>query len=314
MYLTQQITEVSLYYKDARKVVAEFILQKKSDLNYYSMQEIADLTFTSKPTLVRFAKALGFTGWREFMIAFIEEMHQQESHYTDIDSNLPFKANASTKEIIRKISDLQIESIRETADLMDVHTLERAVSMLLEANRIALFGISPNTLVGELFRRKMQTIGKIVNIPMIDESGTHSHSLSADDCAIIISYSGNNEMREPMCFIKTLKDNEVSLIGITSGGNNYIRENINCVFTISSRERLYSKISNFSTEVSVLNILNVVFSLLFCKNYEQNLEYKIRSSKKWEYRRNATLNEMKEEVAGDKTVNRPQSKMGRIKK
>lgn len=299
MYLSQQITEASLCYNDARKIVAEFLLQKKSDLIYYSMQEIAELTFTSKSTLVRFAKTLGFTGWREFMAAYIEELHTHESHYLDIDSNLPFKENDSATDIIRKISDLQIESIRETADLIDVPTLERAVDMLMKANRIAILGISPNTLVGELFRRKMQSIGKIVNIPLVDESGTYSHSLSADDCVIIISYSGNNELVEPMYFIKTLKENGVSLIGITGGGNNYIRENISCVFTISSRERLYSKISNFSTEVSVLNILNILFSLLFCKNYQKNLDYKIQAAKKWEYKRKAILNEMKEDPVED---------------
>ncbi|ETA79738.1 MurR/RpiR family transcriptional regulator [Youngiibacter fragilis] len=309
MYLFQLITETSLKYKDARKTIAEFILQEKNDLTYYSMKEIADLTFTSKPTLVRFAKALGFSGWREFMVAFLDELHQQESHYAGIDSNLPFKEDDSTSDIIRKISELEIESIHETTDLMEVPTLELAVKRLLSANRIALFGISPNTLVGELFRRKMQSIGKIVNIPMIDEGGTFSHSLGPNDCAIILSYSGNNESREPMSFIRILKENEVPLIGITSGGKNYIRENIDCVFTISSRERLYSKISNFSTEVSVLSIFNIIFSLLFCENYQKNLEYKIKASRKLEYRRNADLNEMREDSSENKPVEKPVKKL-----
>lgn len=295
MYLFQQIEEAFMLYDDSKKKVAEFILQKRSKLTDYSMQEIAKLTYTSKPTLVRFAKALGFAGWKEFMKAYVEETHYQETHFSGVDPNFPFSENDSTKDIITKISDLQIESILDTADSLDIALLDMATDVLLKSNHIALFGISPNTLIGELFRRRMESIGKLVFISSVDESGMLSSSLKPDDCALVISYSGNNEAREPMRFINVMKKNHVPIIGITSGGNNYIRENIECVLTISSRERLYSKISGFSTEVSVLNILNILFSCCFARDYQKNLEYKIKNSRILEYRRSASLYDMKEE-------------------
>ena len=91
-----------------------------------------------------------------------------------------------------------------------------------------------------------------------------------------------------------LKQNKVKLIGITGGGNNYIRERVDCVLSISSRERLYTKISNFSTEESILIILNVLFSCYFARNYEKNLRYKTENSRTLEISREASLKEMKE--------------------
>ncbi|MBT9777351.1 SIS domain-containing protein [Clostridium sp. MCC353] len=295
MYLFQRIEETFMLYDDSKKKVAEFILQKRSKLTHYSMQEIAEATYTSKPTLVRFAQALGYAGWKEFMKAFVEEAYYQESHFSDIDPNYPFSISDSTKDIITKISDLQVESILDTADLLDTAALEQAAERILNAAHVTLFGISPNNLLGELFRRKMESIGRLVYISAVDESGMLSSSLTADDCAVMISYSGNNENREPMRFIKKLQENQVPMIGITSGGNNYIRENIDCILTISSRERLFSKISGFSTEASILSILNILFSCCFVKNYERNLEYKIKNSKNFEFRRRASLVDMKEE-------------------
>lgn len=98
-----------------------------------------------------------------------------------------------------------------------------------------------------------------------------------------------------MRYIKTLKDQEVDLIGITSGGNNYIRKNIDCVLTISSREKLYSKISNFTTETSILHIFNLLYACCFAKNYDQNYVHKVQNSQELEYRRNASLFDMQEE-------------------
>lgn len=295
MYLFQQIEEMKFQYNDARKAVAEFVLEQRGRLETYSMKEIAGMTYTSKPTLVRFAQSLGFSGWKEFMQAFIKEEHYQESHYMDIDANLPFAQEDSLEDIIRKITDLQVESILDTADLMEPAVLEEAVNRLMKSRRTAIFGMSPNTLVGQLFRRKMATIGRIVTVPPSDESGTLAYALGPEDLAIVVSYSGNNVNREPMHYIPIFEQNQVPMIGITGGGRNYIREHADCVLTISSRERLYSKISNFSTEASMQSIFNILYSCCFAKDYERNLSYKIHNSTALEYRRNATLNEMKEE-------------------
>lgn len=296
MYLFQKIEEVSIQYADARKNIAEFLLNERSRVKNYSMKQIADLTFTSKPTLVRFAKNMGFSGWTEFIKDFLTESHYQETHFSEIDPNMPFLQMDNIDEIINKICKLQIESLRDTAKIMESSKIEEAGNILLSSRHIAIFGISPNTILGELFKRKMESIGKLVFIANMGESGIIANSLQEQDCAILISYSGNNENREPMRYIKTFKDNNVKLIGITSGGENYIREHISCTLTISTHERLFTKISGFATEESINFILNILFAYCFSQNYTQNYKHKIDNSISLEKRRRATLNEMKEEI------------------
>ena len=99
MYLFQRIEEMTIEYQDARSVIAEFLLNEKSHLYQYTMDEIAHLTYTSKPTLVRFAKGLGFHGWKDFMRSLIEEVKYLESHETTIDVNFPEPYVVSTDEI-----------------------------------------------------------------------------------------------------------------------------------------------------------------------------------------------------------------------
>lgn len=282
-------------YHDARYAVGEFVLHEQSNLHKYTINQIAEYSYTSKATVVRFAKTLGFDGWKEFMKAFISEMKYLEQHKADADVNYPFDAKSSVNEIIDSIKKVQIESIQDSADLLDVEMLEKVVHYLIKAKHIIIFGLSPNIFIGELFRRKMITIKKQVDIAKLGEMGIISNTLTEDDCAIMISYSGNNEHAEPMCYIPTLLENKVSVIGITSGGDNYMRKELDCVLTMSSKERLYTKISNFATEESLQYIFNVLFSCYFAKHYQDNNLYKLQNSKILESSRWAVLKSMKDE-------------------
>ncbi|MFR6360789.1 MurR/RpiR family transcriptional regulator [Amedibacterium intestinale] len=293
--MLQKIEELMMEYHDARYAVGEFVLHEQSNLHKYTINQIAEYSYTSKATVVRFAKTLGFDGWKEFMKAFISEMKYLEQHKADADVNYPFDAKSSVNEIIDSIKKVQIESIQDSADLLDVEMLEKAVHYLIKAKHIIIFGLSPNIFIGELFRRKMITIKKQVDIAKLGEMGIISNTLTEDDCAIMISYSGNNEHAEPMCYIPTLLENKVSVIGITSGGDNYMRKELDCVLTMSSKERLYTKISNFATEESLQYIFNVLFSCYFAKHYQDNNLYKLQNSKILESSRWAVLKSMKDE-------------------
>lgn len=299
MLLFQQVEEMAHSHTDARHVIGEFLLKEKSNIKKYTMQEIAEKSYTSKSSLVRFAKALGFQGWKDFIEKFLNDTYYEESHYTDIDPNFPIEEGESTKNIVYKISNLMVESILDTTDQLNLKEIDKAVDFMTEANQIALLGQSPNTYLGNLFRRKMMSIGKNVLLSSGWDQGLLARTLHKDDCAILISYSGNNENRTPMNFIPMLQEKEVPIVAITGLGNNFLRRNADCVLSMSSRERLYTKIGTFSTEESIAFILNTLYACYFVKNYQSNLCYKIDASKHLEkrYSRYADIREETEEPA-----------------
>lgn len=270
-------------------------MREKSHLYRYSIQEIADATYTSKAALVRFAKELGFSGWRAFLKAFVEEQKYQESHYTDIDPNFPFTAQSSRQDIINQICSLQVESVLDTADLLDHAPLEAAAALLKCSRRVGLFDISPNNLLGELFARKMLSIGRVIDVPARGTFGLLASALEKTDCAIIISYSGNSGVKETGAILPILQKAEVPIIAITSAGENLLRSAAQYTFSISSRERLYSKISTFATENSILYILNVLFSCYFAQDYETNLNRKLNTSRLLEQERRTTSPDLLEQ-------------------
>lgn len=278
MNLLHRVEELSMRYgSSSRRAIGMFVMEKRQHLHEYSVQDIAEQTYTSKASLTRFAKELGFSGWREFIKAFTKEQNYQDSHYTDVDPNFPFDAGSSKKDILNLICSLQVESLLDTADLLeDNDALDQTVTLLQNCRRIAVFGLNPNLSLAELFKRKMMSIGRQVETPTLGDFGMLASTLNQEDCAIVISYSGNNMDHTTMRILPGLMKNKVPVIALTSEGDNILRQQAAYTFTISSREKLYNKISTFATETSILFILNVLFSCYFLRDYEKNLDYKIK--------------------------------------
>ena len=115
-----------------------------------------------------------------------------------------------------------------------------------------------------------------------------SFALNDKDCAIMISYSGNSESRVPTSLIPFLKERHIPIIGITSMGDNLIRQHADCTFNISSRENLYNKIASYATEESISVILDVLYSCYFAEDHDNHLQYKLSVSQHIEQRRIAS--------------------------
>ena len=100
------------------RVIIDYILDKQINIKDYSVKMIADATFTSPSTLIRISKKLGFQGWVEFKDAYLEEANYLNSHFCNIDSNLPFSNQDSIMTIASKIVNLHIESAKDTLSLL----------------------------------------------------------------------------------------------------------------------------------------------------------------------------------------------------
>lgn len=301
MYLLHRVEELSVQQGNARGAIATFIMHNHTHLDCYSISDIAEATFTSKPTVTRFAKDLGYHGWRDFIKDFMDEVRRRDdSSLVTIDANFPFSAGDADEEIIRKVADLRTSTVADTLSSLDRARLRMAVGYLERAELVRLFAQSPNAYLGDLFCRKLLTIGKQAQQVRNGEFGLAARNLGQCDLAILISYSGNNPGESPMNLVPVLEERRVPMVAITSAGSNYLRTHANCTLTISSNERLYSKIANFSTEESIGYLLDALFACLFARDYDANVQKKVGDARALEEnRRIAGLRALREAESPD---------------
>lgn len=290
MILIKKIEQIAISGRGSRREIANFVLQYDYSLAAKTVDEIACKTYTSKASVVRFAKELGFKGWREFCQSFSKEQQFLEFHKGDINANYPFKKNDTFSTILANMKKLEIQSLEITNYLFKQKSLEEAAEIIANSKIITLYAESPNNYLAELFKRKLLSIGKQSVVFRDDELGIETGTLTQNDCAIIISYSGNEKSRA-VRHINLLHSNKIPVIGITSNTDNFLREHADISLLIASEENLYTKIAAFQTETSIEFILNVLFALVFQRDFDRNQYYHLDSARYLEMNRsNNNLN------------------------
>ena len=71
----------------------------------------------------------------------------------------------------------------------------------------------------------------------------------------------------------------MSVIVITSLGDNQLSHYGDVILRVGSREKIFTKIAPFASNLSMDYILNLIFSCIFQRDYNRNLEKKVSYDK-----------------------------------
>ncbi|MCH1939728.1 MurR/RpiR family transcriptional regulator [Holdemania massiliensis] len=259
------------------ELIIQYILDQKSAIRTMTMRDIANATFTSPATMSRIAHKLNYSGWETLKADYLKELEYLESQVSEIDANQPFNKEDSLLTIATKISVLKKESIDDTLSLIKQDDLRKSVNILEKADLIHIFGVRQNALIAQSFKHNLMQIQKHAEIHSIQgQMMFDAYQARSSSCAIILSYSG--ETRTLVQCAKYLKEHQVPIISITSIGNSTISSLSSCNLRICTREKQFSKIASFSTDVSIIYLLEVLYSCLFTQNYDKNWKSKVSPS------------------------------------
>lgn len=281
-------------FSNSERVIIDFILKEKMNIQNMTTKDIANATYTSPSTLIRIAHKMNFKGWNELKEAYLKEEKYLETHFLDIDANYPFSNDDTIMSIASKIATLKKEAIDDTLSLVTHDDLQKAVQTIRKTSSIYVFAVSNNALITQEYAHNMSRIQKRVTVCSLQGELVYT-AMNADphSCAIIVSYSGETPIFKKV--INALKINHIPIIGITNIGDNTVSKNADVVLRICTREKLYSKIATFSTDVSFEYILDLLYSCVFALHYDQNIQRKKRVSQMIEKGRFSTIDIVKED-------------------
>ena len=210
MNLLQYIKQNYDKFTDREKLIADYLLLENIKIVDMSAKEIAEATKTSAPTVVRFAKKLGFSSLNEMKIKLSISLNEKKSNgeFEYLDKDL------STRSIVNGVKSSIHSIIDETVDLISEEELDKAVELLTNAKTIYIFSVGVSSLVGLDFYYKLSRINK----ECIVHEDTHLQVTSSvlmqeGVVAVVISYSG--ETKEVLLCAKNARENNVPVIAIT---------------------------------------------------------------------------------------------------
>lgn len=262
----------------SRHAIAQLLIREGSGLGGLTMGEVAQLSYTSKPSLVRFAQGLGFSGWCAFADTFVSDARAHEEHSLNersVDPNFPFDEDTPLGLLVARIAHLEGHARRCVLDALDEDALTEAGRRMTTARQLVYFGVAQNRFFGQNLSYRLQQIGMDCLVPEQSDADLVARGMGPEHCALLVSYSGSGEHRAPAVFLPLLKRRGVPCVVITNSGDNYLRHHCDCCLTFPPEEHLYSKVAGYYSETATSFLLDLLFSLCFRQHYAENAQRKL---------------------------------------
>ncbi|MBO0410454.1 MurR/RpiR family transcriptional regulator [Enterococcus hulanensis] len=252
------------------KRIADYILQNLATIPAINVAELANNTYTSHSSVIRLAQKMGYDGFRDFRIAVSEIAHSELYRSNPVDANFPFLPQDSTNDIAKKIADLTINTVQRTYAQLNEQVLDETVDLLAKADRIFLFAQGDSQIRARSFQNKLVKINKFLIIAdeYADEDW-NAASLTSRDCAIFITYRARVPQYERM--MKHFLNENIPAVLLTGNSQSNLIPLAAQAIVFTQEEMDFLKVSTFSSQVAFEYILDTLFSLLYAKEFQQNL-------------------------------------------
>lgn len=256
------------------RVLADYILKHPEDVLKMSSKYLGKVCFVSTATVYRLCDKLGLSGFSDLKIKITSSLDDYRKSNEDFNFDFPVNQFQTHYEIIQKIKEDYEQTLNLTANLFSLDQLRLIASAMEKSQIIDVYTSAGNINFALNFQFQMQEIGIQVNVP-IDEYQQRLTAASSNEnhLAIIITFGGRGILSDILPRILHKVKTPIVLIS----SYDYTFEDLDPGYQlyISPYENHYKKISSFSTRLSILYILDVLYTCYFKLDYQENIKKKL---------------------------------------
>jgi len=202
---------------EQEKRCADILLAQPEEVIRSSISEFAALANTSQATAVRFARKLGFEGYPHLKLSTVASIGYQAGSFGQESQELELGINEKdgSSEVLQKLINSSVLTLRQTADLCDLAGLNTAVRLVQHARVVATYGAGASNLVAKDCQLKFARLGKAtINFEDNHQALSAIATLDPGDALIVVSHSGATP--EVLSVAEEFVANGVNLICITN--------------------------------------------------------------------------------------------------
>ena len=244
--------------------VAEFILENPSKVPAMSIKELAVASKSSDASVMRFCKALGFSGYRSFIVGLtlaIADNEEDAGLYTDI------RPGDSVKSVVRNIFRNERQALTDTENILKTTEVEKAVAILGSSEAVHFFGIGASGLVCLDAVQKFRRIGvsSYAHTDFHDQL-TSAALLGSKDACVLFTYSGKT--KEIQLILKLLKAQNCKIIAVTQLRKTNLLKGADVYLNVLTRE-VTMRSGATSSRIAMLRIVAILLSCVLSTDYDK---------------------------------------------
>ena len=244
--------------------VAEFILENPSKVPAMSIKELAVASKSSDASVMRFCKALGFSGYRSFIVGLtlaIADNEEDAGLYTDI------RPGDSVKSVVRNIFRNERQALTDTENILKTTEVEKAVAILGSSEAVHFFGIGASGLVCLDAVQKFRRIGvsSYAHTDFHDQL-TSAALLGSKDACVLFTYSGKT--KEIQLILKLLKAQNCKIIAVTKLRKTNLLKGADVYLNVLTRE-VTMRSGATGSRIAMLSLVDILLSCVLSTDYDK---------------------------------------------
>ncbi|WP_208560047.1 MurR/RpiR family transcriptional regulator [Marinilactibacillus kalidii] len=207
MFIINLIKNKSPQFSETDKEISKYILEHSEEIVHLSITSLAEKTYTSKSSVLRFVQKLGFSGFTEFKFMIRKSNHEENPAKTTMDDMIVVQQN-----LLKKLSKKDFTPLYQLINHShNIYLISTGVSQRLQCQTI---------------QRDFLKIGIPMNMLPAGSNNDLTNAvvekLRKDDLLIVLSSSGENKDIKEMLTIPLIK--HVPIFSMTISDQNWLTE------------------------------------------------------------------------------------------
>ena len=251
----------------SEKKVAESVLKNPEAAISKSITSLAEDAGVSEPTVTRFCRKLGLSGFMELKLCIARELPSGRYLHENVaeTDDLPV--------IFDKLFNSAIEALKGFLKHIDTEILRKAAEALSKAGRIDFYGQGGSAIVARDAYHKFFRLG----IPCAVHDDPHMQVMSASflekgDVLIAISHSGST--KDVIESVKIAQNAGATVIGLTGGNKSPLSKVSDITISVDSKEAalLLAPMTSRLVQLAVIDVLFVTVAMGSMGDHRQQLD------------------------------------------
>jgi DNA-binding MurR/RpiR family transcriptional regulator len=250
--------------------VAEHVLADLSGTATLTVTELASASGVSEATVIRFSKAIGFSGYPQLRLALAAEAGRAQGAERNgrvVGSDIG--PDDDLARVVEKIAFADARAVEETGAQLDIVVLERVVEALARARRVDLYGVGASPFVALDFQQKLHRIGRVtfawsdVHVALISAA-----LLGPGDVAIGISHTGT--IIDTVDALREARSHGATTVALTNFPRSPIARAAEHVLTTAARETTFRS-GAMASRLAQLTVVDCLFVGVAQRTYSHTL-------------------------------------------
>lgn len=252
--------------RPSERKVADEIIRGDFDPAELTIERLSEAAGVSQPTVIRFARAMGLSGFREIKTNLIREslMAEETGGVSDI-LNFDISADDKFVDIPMKVINASIRQMEDTLKNLSVFELMKASELIGKSRQVLILAAENSSTVAEDMASKLIYLGiNAVYYQDLYRQSMAAASLTEDDTAIGISYTGCSA-----CTVKALGRAEAAgagTVALTNFENAPINRHADIILCTGNQQHIYS--NALYSRCGQLAVVDMIYYGILLSDYE----------------------------------------------